>query len=112
MTPIPASQDPATLAAQHGASQDESQGTPLAVIEVTIAADGGITVEQESGAQEGQEESGGGEGADTGTAAPIQVKDSTEAASLVKQMIDAATKTTDQQTAQNVQEQGAGYSGQ
>ena len=108
------SQDPATQGAQPGASPDAANqpGTPLVVIEVTVAQDGSITVEQESGAQESQEGAGqSAEGSGDGSQ-PVPVRNASEAASLVKQMLDAATQTTDQQTVQNKSEQSAGYQGQ
>ena len=114
MAKVPAMQDPAAQspdpAAQAGSDQDQDESsTPIVVIEVSVNSDGSITVSQESGQQEGAEESGSGEdGGSDGGATPV--KNSSEAASLVKQYIDAATQTTDQQQAQAKNEQAAGYS--
>jgi hypothetical protein len=104
-------QDASTQQAQEP-DQDEGASQPTSVIEIAIYPNGKITVEQESGSSEDQEEAGGGEDAEQGGSQPTEVRDATEAASLVKQMIDQATQTTDQQAAQNKQEQAQGYAGQ
>ena len=114
MAKVPAMQDPAAQspdpAAQAGSDQDQDESsTPIVVIEVSVNSDGSITVSQESGQQEGAEESGSGDGSgDSDQSTPV--KNASEAGSLVVQMINAATQTTDQQQAQAKNEQAAGYS--
>lgn len=107
------SQDPAAMMQSAGAgdqlqqdegSEDESGST---VIEITIAADGSITVEQETGEQESSEENGGGEEAG---AAPVKVKNWQQAMEVAGQMYEASQKSPEETKQSAVAQQSAGYS--
>jgi hypothetical protein len=76
---------------------------------VTVASDGTITVENESGAQEGAEEGAGGAENESSGAQPVTVKSGDEAGELVKHLIAQATG--GQTSQQNIAQQSAGYSG-
>jgi hypothetical protein len=103
------SQDPATMMQAGGEQQsgDEAENeSGSTVIEITIAADGSITVEQETGGQESAEESGGGE--ESG-AAPVKVKNIDQALEVVRQMYESSQKTPEESTKSAVADQAAGY---
>lgn len=96
---------PTDNGAQPGADQPDDQTqdeTPSAVIEVSIYASGRITIEPETGAQEGAEQGGGAE-----EQQPVEIKDKAEALEVISNMIDQAQG---QSPEDAKQQQSAGYS--
>lgn len=86
---------------------NQEQGSPKAVIEVTIAQDGSITVELESGEQETTEGDNEAQGEASGSQ-PVQVKDISEACQVIEKMYASVT----QNPAVAKADQQSGYSSQ
>lgn len=105
------SQDPA-MTQSAGADGQETQDTNEAedqagstIIEIVIALDGSITVEQETGEQEAAE-NGGTEPAES---APVQVKNIEQALEVVRQMYNATQQSPEEQKASTLAQQKQGY---
>lgn len=102
---------PQDMTAPQGApddqSQDAAEGAAVATIELSIAQDGSITMELESGAQEAGEEGGAEPGNES---QPVSVGSIDEAKDVLEQMYNSVVQSSDQQATANKAAQTAGYS--